>query len=96
MFSTAAVAMTVPVLAAMNPMTESVFAKLIKALGKEKALRLGGEALAAVGLRELRTPDELLSFANYLIGLGGIAESVGSALKVSAILRGAANQARSV
>lgn len=94
MLSTVAVAMTVPVLAAMNSMTESAFSKLIKALGKDKAMRLGSEALQAVGLRELRTPNELLAFANYLIRLGGMAESVGSALKVSAILRGAVDRPR--
>lgn len=96
MLSTVAVAMTVPVLAAMNSMTESAFSKLIKAVGRDKALRLGGEALDKLGLRELRTPNELLAFANYLIGLGGIVESVGRALKVSALLRGAAEQPRTV
>lgn len=94
MLSTVAVAMTLPVLAAMNSMTEGAFSKLIKALGREKALRIGGDALTALGLRELRTPNELLLFANHLIKLGGIAESVGRALKVSALLRGAAEASR--
>lgn len=80
----------------MTSMTESAFSKLIKALGHERGERLGGEALQAIGLPDLRTPNELLSFADYLIEKGGLPESVGRALKVSAILRGASNQPRSL
>jgi hypothetical protein len=82
-----------PALSAMNPMTEGVYSRMIRALGREKALRLGNDALAALGLKELKTPNELLAFANHLISLGGVAESVGRALKVSAILRGASEKA---
>lgn len=77
----------------MNSMTEGAFSRMIKALGRDKALRIGAEALEAMGLRELKTPNDLLGFANRLIALGGIAEAVGRALKVSAILRGAVDKA---
>lgn len=70
-------------------MTESAFSRLIKAVGRDKALRVGGEALHELGLRELQTPNDLLRFSNYLIHLGGAIEFVGRALKVSALLRGA-------
>jgi hypothetical protein len=42
-----------------------------------------------LGVRELSTPDDLMEFANYLVKQGGVVESVGRALKVTAILRGA-------
>jgi hypothetical protein len=73
----------------MNQMTENAFSRLIKAVGREKALRIGAEALAALAVHELRTPNDLLAFANYLIKQGGVVESVGRALKVTALLRGA-------
>lgn len=77
----------------MNSMTEGAFSRLIKALGRDKAIRIGNEALEAMGKRELKTPNELLAFSNRLIALGGIPEAVGRALKVSAILRGAVDKA---
>jgi hypothetical protein len=83
----------VPALAAMNSMTEGAFSRLIKALGHEKALRIGGEALEAIGKTELKTPNDLLAFANRLIAQGNLAEAVGRALKVSALLRGAVEKA---
>jgi hypothetical protein len=88
--------MMLPVLATMNSITEGAFARLIKAVGRDRALRVGGAGLEALGLRELRTPNELLSFANYLIRQGGIFESVGSGLKVSALLRGAIDPSRMI
>jgi len=45
--------------------------------------------LLAMGLRELASQNDLLAFANHLITRGGAVESVGRALKVSALLRGA-------
>jgi hypothetical protein len=73
----------------VNPMTENALSRLIKAVGREKGLRIGGEVMGQLGLRELKTPADLLSFANHLIRLGGAIEFVGRALKVSALLRGA-------
>jgi len=63
--------------------------RLMKAVGRAAGERYAKEALATLGVRELSTPDELLAFANYLLRKGGVAESVGRALKVTAILHGA-------
>lgn len=81
-----------PLLATMNPITANAFSRLIKALGTDKALRIGGEALRSLGLRELRDQNEVLAFAKYLIALSGVAEAVGRGLKVSALLRGAVDK----
>jgi hypothetical protein len=70
-------------------MTPVVLSRLTKALGPSVAGQLTKDGLMKLGLNELRTPDELLVFANYLLTHGGVIESVGRALKVSAILRGA-------
>ena len=76
-------------IATVNAMTESAFSRLIKAVGRDKGLRIGADALHELGLKELQTPNDLLRFSNYLIHLGGAIEFVGRALKVSALLRGA-------
>ena len=73
----------------MNPLTESAFARVTKALGHERAMRYGQDALLHLGIKQLMSAQDLLGFANYLILQGGIVESVGRALKVSALLRGA-------
>lgn len=78
-----------PVLTTVNAMTESAFSRLIKAVGREKGMRIGSEALTELGIKELQTPNDLLRFSNHLILLGGAIEFVGRALKVSALLRGA-------
>lgn len=75
--------------AAMNPMTESAFGRLTKALGRDRGMTCGQEALAQLGKPQLITSDDLLQFANVLIKRGGVIEAVGRALKVSALLRGA-------
>lgn len=81
-----------PLLSTLNSMTETAFSRLIKAVGREKGMRVGGEALSAIGLKELQTPNDLMGFANHLIRLGGAIEFVGRALKVSALLRGAVDK----
>jgi hypothetical protein len=73
----------------VNPMTETACSRLIKAVGREKGLRVASEVLSELGLRELQTPTDLLNFSNHLIHKGGAIEFVGRALKVSALLRGA-------
>lgn len=73
----------------LNMLTAGALERLSKAVGRAAGERYAKEALARLGVRELRTPDELLGFANYLLRQGGVVESVGRALKVSAILRGA-------
>lgn len=72
-----------------DAMTTGVIQRLTKALGPSVAGQLAKDGLMRLGLNELRTPDELLGFANYLLTHGGVIESVGRALKVTAILRGA-------
>ena len=79
----------------VNAITENVFQRLIKALGRERGNRCAEQALTNLGLRELRGPQDLLYFANELIRHGGVVEAVGRALKVSAILRGAIDAPRS-
>lgn len=79
----------VPMLETVNSMTENAFSRLIKAVGREKGLRIGSDVLGQMGLKELKSPTDLLHFANQLIHIGGAIEFVGRALKVSALLRGA-------
>ena len=86
---TAAAAVMMNAMQVVNAITENAFTRLTKALGRERGVRCGEQALAALGLRELRGPQDLLNFANELIRQGGVVEAVGRALKVSAILRGA-------
>jgi len=81
-----------PLVAVMNPLTESAFIRLTKALGRDRGLRYGQDALNELGISELLTAQDLLGFANHLIRHGGIIEAVGRALKVSALLRGASER----
>jgi hypothetical protein len=74
--------------AGSNEMTMMAVTRLRRALGAAAADRCAEEALAKIGLRELRSPTDLLDFANYLLEQNGSAQVVGSALKVTAILRG--------
>jgi hypothetical protein len=73
----------------LNTLTAGALERLTKAVGRAAAERYAKEALGRLGVRELSTPDDLLEFANYLLKQGGVVESVGRALKVTAILRGA-------
>lgn len=70
-------------------MNEMVMERLGRAVGREAAERHAAEAMTRAGLTEIRTPQELLSFAQELVKKGGLLETVGRALAVSAILRGA-------
>jgi hypothetical protein len=74
---------------AMNYITETTLTRLIRALGRDKGTRIGNEVLLQMGVRELHSQHEVLMFANLLIERGGVIESVGRAIKVSALLRGA-------
>lgn len=91
---TAAAAVATNDMQVVNAMTENAIQRLTKALGRERGARCGEEALATLGLRELRGAQDLLHFANELIRQGGVVEAVGRALKVSAILRGAVDGTR--
>jgi hypothetical protein len=70
-------------------MTELVITRLTRAMGRTAGMRCVEELLAQLGLTEIRTPSELLDFANSLCQRGGINEVVGSSLRVTALLRGA-------
>jgi hypothetical protein len=72
----------------VGALTEMAFSRLIRALGREKGILQGQAALHALGVKELLNANDLLRFANHLIGQGGVTESVGRALKVTALLRG--------
>jgi hypothetical protein len=63
--------------------------RLTRAMGHSAGLAHAQEALASLGLIEVRTPNDLLHFAHFLMKKGGLAEIVGGALKVTAHLRGA-------
>jgi hypothetical protein len=65
------------------------FDRLIRALGPDAGLRYAREALDHLQLDDLRSPDDLLGFADYLVTQGGVPEAVGRALRVTALLRGA-------
>jgi len=71
-----------------NPALQKIF----NVLGKERGQLLIDETLREIGLRELRTPNERLRFANVLIERGGVFESIGRAIKIQAILHGAADE----
>ena len=72
----------------LGALTEMAFSRLVRALGRDKGTLQAQSALDALGLKELLSANDLLRFANYLITKGGVTESVGRALKVTALLRG--------
>jgi len=63
--------------------------RLTRALGPSAGPSCAQEVLAQLGLAQLKTPADLLRFANQLLGRGGLTELVGLSLKVTALLRGA-------
>jgi len=64
------------------------FDRMIESFGPERARLYIDETLSAVGLRQLRTADEVLLFAKNFMQRGGFFEVMGGALRVQAILRG--------
>jgi hypothetical protein len=71
-----------------NPALQKVF----NVLGAERGRAIVDQTLRLLGLSELRTPDDRLKFGNELIKHGGLLESVGRAIKIQAILHGAAGE----
>lgn len=63
--------------------------RLSKVIGTERTEMLRREALQALGITTLTTPQEVLDFATYLTRYGGVIEAIGRAMKVQALLRGA-------
>lgn len=73
----------------MDPTTRIAYNRLVRALGPRVGAQVCDETLLAMGLPALSSQNDVLAFANILIEKGGAIESVGRALKISAILRGA-------
>ena len=67
------------------------FARMSDSLGPDRARSCIDETLSATGLRQLRTPDDVVVFASNLMQRGGFYEVIGGALRVQAILRGASD-----
>ena len=63
--------------------------RLTRALGPSAGPSCTQEVLAHLGLTHVKTPADLLCFANQLLKRGGIIELVGLSLKLTALLRGA-------
>ncbi len=67
--------------------------RLSRALGNDRGHELFRSTASTLGLTELHTPNDLLRFAQQLMTHGGLIESVGRSLKITAILHGA-NEAK--
>lgn len=74
---------------AATELTVFALQRLTRAVGPAAAPDVAREALASLGLDELRSPSDLLGFAEQLMARGGVFEAVGRGLKISALLRGA-------
>jgi len=67
------------------------FERMNDSIGPERARACINETLSATGLRQVRTPDDVVLFASKLMERGGLFEVMGGALRVQAILRGASD-----
>ena len=75
-----------------SPITAVAMDRMNRALGPRDAARYAQDAFTRLGRSELDTADELLRFAEVILAMSAgnfVLESVGRALKVTAILRGA-------
>ncbi len=75
--------------AAEEDLSELALSKLTRILGPQRGPRVHREVLAVMGLRELRTPDDLHLFAKHVTDRGGMDGAVGGLLSVAAVIRGA-------
>lgn len=66
--------------------------RVMASFGRERGAHLVREILAELCLETVRTPDERYRFATALLSRGGLAEALGRALKVHAILHGATGE----
>jgi hypothetical protein len=71
------------------PHEQAVRAKLGRILGVEGGTRLFDEVMAELALAEVRSADDVMSFAQQLSRRGGILAAIGSSLTVHAELHGA-------
>lgn len=65
---------------------------LTRVLGVERARRIYADTLNSAALGELRTADDLYTFAQQLSTRGGFEAAVGGLLSVAAVLRGASGE----
>jgi len=72
-----------------SELDELALQRLIRAVGPAVGPATASEALASLGIAEIESPAELLRFAEQLMQKGGVFESVGRGLKISALLKGA-------
>jgi hypothetical protein len=75
--------------ASLDPAHDPALRKLVNMLGAQ-ARPLIAETLREAGLTDLITPDDRYRFACALMKRGGIYEAIGRAIKIQAILHGAA------
>ena len=73
-------------------MAPMVYERMTKALGPKRANEVMREALTQLDDRRIDGPDDVLAFAEQLIGGTGLVQAVGRALKVQALLHGAAER----
>jgi hypothetical protein len=73
--------------------SETIHALAVQRVQRAMGPGPGGDAvkaaLDAIGVPEIKSPVDLLAFAEFLIARHGVYEAVGRGLKVTAILRGA-------
>src|SRR5262245_42546790 len=82
-----------PAVSAYASLQEQAYDRLNRALGADVAARYQRDALDALKIEAIQTPNDLLGFADYLVTQGGVPEAVGRALRVTALLRGAGRTA---
>ncbi len=63
--------------------------QLAKVMGSTQAEEVMRECLTALGIVEVRSPDELRLVADRLIHAGGFVAVIGGSLRVQALLAGA-------
>jgi hypothetical protein len=78
------------ILIAHGDLMPLVYERVTNALGPKRAGEVLRDALHRVGDRPVNTPDDMLTLAEAMIAQGGLVEAIGRALKVQALLRGAA------
>jgi hypothetical protein len=77
----------------MSMPKDAAFTKLANVMGAVEAESLFRETLKRIGRKELSSPDDKYAFGCALITRGGIFEAIGRAIKIQAILHGAADNA---
>lgn len=70
-----------------SPQILRVAMRLSQVEGFDQAIATVDTCLAAAGLTDVRTADQVLQFAEALIRHGGFAAVIGRSLKVEALLR---------